>query len=124
MLKPRLIQSFSLSFLILFSCFSFAFADSNDDSNAASSSETPIPTLQPKGQSYAKALVIHKPSPDPAWGKVVQYHSETSVDPNTKIKETVYEFVFQDDKGLIRIAKYHEGENGEGYWEVYLWDLP
>ncbi len=83
-----------------------------------------IPPIQPKSQSYTKALVIHKPMPDPAWGKVIQYHSEQTVDSETKIKGTIYEFVFQDEKGVVRIANYHEDENGEGYWEVYLWDLP
>lgn len=62
--------------------------------------------------------------PDPAWGKVIQYRWEETVDPSTKAKETIYEFVFQNENNEIRVCKYHEDDNGEGYWEVYLWDLP
>ncbi len=39
-------------------------------------------------------------------------------------RETLYEFVFQDDKGVVRTAVYHENASGEGYWEVTVWDLP
>ncbi len=106
-----------------------ASADTNSSSGpstaASSDSIQPdIPQIQPKGQSYTKALVIHKHMPDPAWGKMLQYKSDNSVDPNTKMKETVYSFVFQDEKGIIRVANYHEHEDGEGYWEVFIWDLP
>ena len=82
------------------------------------------PFLQPKGQSYNKALIVHKPMPDPAWGKVVQYRWDQVTDPSSKAREIIYEFVFQDENGVVRVCKYHENDNGEGYWEVYLWDLP
>jgi len=116
----KLTIPFSL-FLMVFVCLTHLQAAPKPTTDAT---QVPIPTIQPKGQSYTKALIIHKPMPDPAWGKVIQYHSELTTDVETKTKGTLYTFVFQDDKGVVRIANYHEDENGEGYWEVYLWDLP
>jgi hypothetical protein len=99
-------------------------AKSQDSAQATPDSVTAeIPQKQAKGQTYDKALVIHRPMPDPAWGKLIQYHSETGVDTSNKQKETIFSFVFQDDKGIIRVANYHESDSGEGYWEIYQWDL-
>ncbi len=137
-MPPR--SSWPTPFLILFLMFGCSCLMSPSPVIAADDeNKTPTPpiTVQPtpdsqttdnsqrqvKGQTYDKALVLHKPMPDPAWGKLVQYHTENAVDASTKLKEIIYCFVFQDDKGVVRVANYHENENGDGYWEVYQWDL-
>jgi len=68
----------------------------------------------------SSAIVIHKPATDPAWGKVIQYQSEISA----LNHEVLHKFVFQDSKGVVRNATYHENTSESGYWEVWVWDQP
>ncbi len=72
------------------------------------------------GSDASSTLIIHKPATDPAWGKVIQYQQETSASTH----ETLHKFLFQDSKGIIRTAIYHESSSENGYWEVWVWDLP
>jgi hypothetical protein len=60
----------------------------------------------------------------PAWGKVVQYKREQIPALMGKDPETLYEFVMQDEDGIIRVATFHENSSGDGYWEVWVWDQP
>ncbi len=92
---------------------------------------TAVPTAQPTPKpdfssdpDPSKGIMVHKPKPSPAWGKVIQYHLEKIQALSDKDSETQYQFVFQDDKGIIRTAIYHENEDGDGYWEVWVWDQP
>jgi hypothetical protein len=89
---------------------------------------TPLPTSTPpkseNGQNFSKALVIHKPRPSPSWGKVVQYHRDQILALSEKNRETLHEFVFQDENGIVRTAIFHENASGDGYWEVWVWDQP
>ena len=103
-----------------------------------SETPTPVATIQPTPQPTAqptpdkpdfsnnpdpsKALVIHKPKPSPAWGKVIQYHREKVLALSDQDSETLHEFIFQDDKGIVRTAIFHENASGDGYWEVWVWD--
>jgi len=83
----------------------------------------PTPTsVRPAGGDTSKALIVHKPMPSPHWGKVIQYRKEQSFSFVEKDRETLHEFVFQDDSGIIRTAIYHESPKGEGFWEVLVWD--
>jgi hypothetical protein len=105
-------------------------------SDTPTSEPTDQPTVEPTPQPTptkpdysnnpdpSKALVIHKPKPSPAWGKVIQYHREKVLALSDQDSETLHEFVFQDDNGIIRTAIYHENESGDGYWEVWVWDQP
>ncbi|HTC20799.1 MAG TPA: hypothetical protein VK859_08125, partial [bacterium] len=99
-----------------------------DTSLTISSTPTPQPT--PDKPEYtdhpdpSKALVLHKPKPSPAWGKVIQYHQEKVMALSDKDNETLHEFLFQDDNGIIRTAIFHENASGDGYWEVWVWDQP
>jgi len=87
---------------------------------------TAIPTvvMAPDNINVPKTLVVHKPLPNPAWGKVVQYHREQNFALADKSWETLHEFVFQDSNGVVRTATYHETSSGDGYWEVWVWDRP
>lgn len=91
---------------------------------AASPTPTPAPAKTPTAQAGnpSSVIFIHKPMPSPSWGKVLQYHREISQSPSEKSHEILHEFLFQDDQGIIRTAIYHENANGEGYWEVWVWD--
>jgi hypothetical protein len=60
--------------------------------------------------------------PSPRWGKVIQYRKEQSFSFSEKDREVIHEFVFQDDEGIIRTATYRETKDGEGFWEVWVWD--
>ena len=95
------------------------------------SQPTATPSLTPttqnklsKNQQPGKILFIHKPMPSPAWGKVIQYHRDQILALSEKNRETIHEFLFQDDAGVIRTATFHENSSGEGYWEVWIWDQP
>jgi hypothetical protein len=123
-LTPPLLTALFL-FLILLS----GACAQNSPAVESSKTDTPTAVSTPKpdtnlsqnngqGQSASKALVIHKPRPSPAWGKIVQFRREEIN------KETLYEFVLQDDQGIIRTATYHENSSGDGYWEVLVWDQP
>jgi hypothetical protein len=79
------------------------------------------PTHAPKTSGV---IAVHKPQIDPAWGKVVQYHREQVGGASDKNRETLHEFLFQDDQGVIRTAIFHENVSGNGYWEVWVWDQP
>ncbi len=128
----------SLSFLALVLAFSFPLEGVLADNSASISDEaSPVPeaasTPQPTPTSETKsnrspqadqALIIHKPMPSASWGKVIQYRREEIFPLSDNNRETLYEFVFQDDKGIVRTAVYHETPSGEGYWEVTVWDLP
>jgi hypothetical protein len=88
---------------------------------------SPIPTksvptpVRAPGES-GRSILIHKPMPPAHWGKVVQYRKEQSFSFSNKDRETLHEFVFQDDSGVIRTATFRESENGNGFWEVLVWD--
>jgi len=107
-----------------------AQAASTDDSSSSSESKvaepSPTPASKPVNQTVgtAKALLVHKPMPSPAWGRVIQYHKVENFVLADKNRETLYEFLFQDDAGIVRTATYHESPSGDGYWEVEVWDQP
>ena len=94
--------------------------------SAASSTSTPSTSKsdRPRSQKSSGGIVIHRPQTDPAWGKVIQYHREQVGAINDKNHETLHEFLFQDDQGIVRTAIYHESTSAEGYWEVWIWDQP
>jgi hypothetical protein len=79
---------------------------------------------KPKNSAAARALIIHRPALSPAWGRVIQYRKEQLSDPKGNHKETLHEFVLQDDAGIVRIAVFHENGAGDGYWEISQWDQP
>ena len=82
---------------------------------------TPTPTPKPKPSAStgnSKYIVLHKPSVNPAWGKVIQYHTE----PSPANHETLHVFLFQDEEGVVRTAVFHEDATGDGYWEILVWD--
>jgi len=131
-MKFRAIGALFLS-LIFFSCPLSAFPDSSStkpDDSPQPSEATPqvTPTAGPskpnKNIAPLKALFLHKPMPSPSWGKVIQYHREQILALSEKNRETLHEFLFQDDEGIIRTATYHENASGDGYWEVWIWDQP
>jgi hypothetical protein len=74
------------------------------------------------GYSSSKILEIHKPLIPAAWGRVLQYRKEENFVLSGRNQETLFEFVFQNDEGIVRTATYHESADGNGYWEVYVWD--
>jgi hypothetical protein len=74
------------------------------------------------GYSGSKILEIHKPLIPSAWGRVLQYRKEENFVLSGRNQETLFEFVFQNDEGIVRTATYHESADGNGYWEVYVWD--
>jgi hypothetical protein len=124
------------SFVVLLLFFfgaSWTLADDSQpipEGNAenASASPTPSPTPKPSKnvQTYGsiKALIVHKPLIPPAWGHVIQYHRQENFVLSDNNRETLHEFVLQDDSGVVRTAIYHENPSGEGYWEVMVWDQP
>ena len=85
-------------------------------------SPTPTPLKTTKSAGPEKALVVHKPMPNPAWGKVIQYHREQNFALSESNREVFHEFLFQDENGVIRTAIFHENSTGGGYWEVWVWD--
>lgn len=114
-----------LLFLFSLSLPAWLRADAADGKDSKTTSATPL--FKPAanhGTGSPKDLVIHKPMPSPAWGKVIQYHREQVLPPSDKNHETLHEFLFQDDQGIIRTAIYHESVSGDGYWEVWVWDQP
>lgn len=114
-----------LLFLLFLSLPAWLRAGAADGKDFQSASATPV--FKPAanhGTGPSKDLVIHKPMPSPSWGKVIQYHREQVLPPSDKNHETLHEFLFQDDQGIIRTAIYHESVSGDGYWEVWVWDQP
>lgn len=96
---------------------------SPESSPAVTVTPTPLPEIT-HSPNMSKIIAIHKPMPSPSWGKVVQYHREKAVAMPGKNPETLHEFLFQDGQGIIRTAIFHENASGDGYWEVWVWDLP
>lgn len=90
--------------------------------SGASSNSTVSPP--PSATPGAKFVEIHKPLIPASWGKVIQYKKEANFVLTGQNQETLYEFVFQSATGIIRTATYHETPDGDGYWEVYVWDDP
>ena len=109
-------------FLLAITPFSFGQTNSTKTKTTEKMVATPKPLMTGKNNNYSNALIIHKPATDPSWGKIIQYKREQITSLSTKGKETVYEFVFQDDQGVIRTTIYHENDSGDGYWEVLVWD--
>ena len=110
-------------FFVITSLMSLGFTTNQvlaDGISSTAPNSTDITEVPKKHIASSSTLIIHKPSPDPAWGKVIQYE----VEQNPTAHETLYKFLFQDSKGLIRTAAYHEGSSETGYWEVWVWDLP
>jgi hypothetical protein len=96
-----------------------------DASLTVTSTPTPQPTPDYTDHpDPSKALILHKPKPSPAWGKVIQYHQEKVIALSDKDNETLHEFLFQDENGIIRTAIFHENASGDGYWEIWVWDQP
>ncbi len=89
----------------------------------AVTSETPE-TSSPSHVNTNNTIVVHKPTTDPAWGKVIQFQQEQSISASEHTKENLYRFLFQDSHGIVRSAIYHESPSGSGYWEVTVWDQP
>jgi hypothetical protein len=128
-----LLALFLSLFLLPHSLFAKKASTASDDSTIADDS-TPTPQPSPTPGDSAptpphlrekltnNTILVHKPMPNPAWGRVISYHQEQSQSPTDKSRETLHEFVFQDDTGLIRTAIFHENANGDGYWEVWVWD--
>ena len=117
------------AFLILLApCLLFAQdAPSFAPTTTPSPTDTPAPkTGKPRTKTSGsiQIILVHKPQPPSAWGKVIQYKREDILALSEKNRETLHEFVFQDEDGVIRTATYHENAAGEGYWEVLVWDLP
>jgi len=125
-----------LHFLLLSALLYFPFSvkaattedtSNSTDSKAVEPASSPTPaSSKPVNQTIgtAKALVIHKPMPSPSWGHVIQYHKVENYVLSENNRETLYEFLFQDDSGIVRTAVYHESPSGDGYWEVDVWDQP
>jgi hypothetical protein len=143
-------MKFKLLTFILAASFCLVFSFNVEAKNSTSTADTedsteeavPVPTLTPvpqptftpttqeaspskkfaNQQTNVKALIIHKPMPSPSWGKVIQYHREQIFALTDKNRETLHEFLFQDDEGVVRTAVFHENADGGGYWEVWVWD--
>ena len=81
-----------------------------------------IPEKPAKQPTTLKTLVIHKPMPSQTWGKVIQYHRDQIFALTDKNREILHEFLFQDEEGTVRTAVFHENTEGNGYWEVWVWD--
>lgn len=101
----------------------------------ASTAPSPTPTATPEILSSPLARKARTPSPtsiltlhrkmlDPAWGRVVQYRKSETKSFSEKDREILHEFVLQDTENVVRVATFHENTKGEGYWEVWVWDLP
>ena len=106
----------ALSFFVALTLSTFSWAQS---------SPTPTPgsvTATAPGYNGSKILEIHKPLIPAAWGRVLQYRKEENFVLSGRNQETLFEFVFQNDEGIVRTATYHESADGNGYWEVYVWD--
>lgn len=93
----------------------------------ASVSSTPTATATPVSSETQKTqstvLTVHKPRIPAAWGEIRQYRREERTETDGK-KVALYEFVFQDEKGIVRIATWHEYPEGKGFWSVLVWDEP
>ncbi len=81
-----------------------------------------FPGKSAKQPTTLKTLVIHKPMPSQTWGKVIQYHRDQIFALTDKNREILHEFLFQDEEGIVRTAVFHENSDGNGYWEVWVWD--
>jgi hypothetical protein len=111
----------------LTSVLSLTFLSTANLSLSARETATPTASVDETAESKpetnknpASTIVIHRPATDPAWGKVIQYQSETSA----LNHEVLHKFLFQDSKGIVRNAIYHENSSENGYWEVWVWDQP
>lgn len=80
------------------------------------------PTVVMEGSS--NVLLLHKPFLPPEWGELIQYKRETTHVLFDRNKETIHEFVLKGDDGILRVAFYHEPQDEEGYWEIWIWDQP
>lgn len=129
------INAFSLILLSSFLLPAYGIPDDSssptpaDQAISATTSPTPASTPESENKfnrspSADQALIVHKPMPSPSWGKVIQYHREEIFALSDKNREILHEFLFQDDKGIVRTAIYHENPSGDGYWEVTVWDMP
>jgi hypothetical protein len=72
-------------------------------------------------QSF-KAIFLYRPFIPHHWGTLIQYSKLLPNTPNNPSPDTVFQFVFQDKKGIIRVATYHENVKGKGFWEVAIWN--
>lgn len=121
------------SFLCLFLSFSTAPAQETSGTDSPKKDvSAPTPTAMADApakkplvlKAGAKGLEIHRPLLSPSWGRLIQYKKEQILALSEKNRETLHEFVLQDDQGVVRVAIFHESASGEGYWEVYVWDQP
>ncbi|HTA76432.1 MAG TPA: hypothetical protein VK791_04680 [bacterium] len=115
----------TLTRLALTFLLSLVFLSTTNLSLLARETATPTATVDESAEtktikSPSSTIVIHKPATDPAWGKVIQYQSEISA----LNHEVLHKFLFQDSKGIVRNAVYHENSSENGYWEVWVWDQP
>jgi len=121
--QPRFI-SFKIILIGLFSiCNQASFALDNSPSTVKPS-DTSSQNKQNDSVTSNTTITIHKPTTDPAWGKVIQYQQEQAISSTDKTREILHKFLFQDSQGIIRLATFHESTSGNGYWEVWVWDQP
>jgi len=124
-------------FPTLFLCLFLSLPALAEETSAADSAKkealTPTPTATAEAPAVKKpmelkgglkGLEVHRPLLSPAWGRLIQYKKEQILALSEKNRETLHEFVLQDDQGIVRVAIFHESASGEGYWEVYVWDQP
>jgi hypothetical protein len=119
------------SFAALILCFALALLPVLHV-QGADPEEKPAPTLTPAPvengenqiQGSSKVLVLHKPLLPAAWGEVIQYRRDAPHSLFDRDRETLHEFVLRGPGGVIRVAFYHEPQEGDGFWEVWVWDQP
>jgi hypothetical protein len=92
----------------------------------ASPTGTPVPAQKAVSQiqGSSNVLVLHKPLLPAAWGEVIQYRRDTPHSLFDRDRETLHEFVLRGPNGVLRVAFYHEPQEGDGFWEVWVWDQP
>ena len=125
---------FKLTLLLALMILSFPLSLSAQDASSSTPTFTFPPTDTPtpkptkrtsdKESGSIQVIVVHKPKPPASWGRVIQYKREEILALTEKNRETLHEFIFQDEDGIIRTATFHENASGDGYWEVWVWDQP
>jgi hypothetical protein len=120
--KTRFVFLKVMLIALFFTCCRASFALDNS---------TPIVTPDASSQNKKNndtepttTLIVHKPSANPAWGKVISYQQEQAISSTDKTHEILHKFLFQDSQGIVRLATFHESASGGGYWEVWVWDQP
>lgn len=110
---------FFVGFLLVFSVSSLHAEEKASVSPTPTATATPVSSEATKNQNTV--LTIHKPRIPAAWGDVRQYRREERTETDGR-KVIFHEFVLQDQKGIVRIATWHEYPEGKGFWSVLVWD--